>query len=324
MNTDPDSSLQAIPRKMFLLVYLIVPVLITIVIIDSLYFEAALRPYLGLQAVLIPLYIFVFDLPHVIASFFSFFDKEYVSYYKKHLCLYLPGFLAATALLFLVNFELGIVFYLLNDLWHSLRQKVGIALILGARPGLLHTAWTIVPFVFMGFGYISTLRPDTFSSDFTASMIAIGPVAVGILFVLMLLKIHDSAPKARLYIFAVSMLFISSYFFIILGYVFFAILAFRFVHDLTAFMFYITHDRNRNQVHTKNWLYKIVNAISVPYFIMVPVLAIIAAYAVRILPHQALQTGLSIAIVLGMSHYYLESVMWKRDTPHRQNVRVSK
>jgi hypothetical protein len=80
MNTDPDSALQAIPRKMFLLVYLIVPVLITIVIIDSLYFEAALRPYLGLQAVLIPLYIFVFDLPHVIASFFSFFDKEYVSY----------------------------------------------------------------------------------------------------------------------------------------------------------------------------------------------------------------------------------------------------
>ena len=138
MNDVTAPALQTIPRKIFLFAYLIVPLLVAVVLLDTYYLDAVLRPYLGIGALFIPIYIFIFDLPHIMASFFSFFDREYVSYYKKHLFFYLPGLLIATALLLFVNYELGLVFYLVNDLWHGIRQKVGIALILGARPGTLH------------------------------------------------------------------------------------------------------------------------------------------------------------------------------------------
>jgi ABC-type uncharacterized transport system permease subunit len=148
-------------------------------------------------------------------------------------------------------------------------------------------------------------------------------IGVAVLFVLMCLKMWYSVPKVRWYIFAVSMLFISSYLFIVMGYIFFVVLSFRFVHDISAFAFYITHDRNRNRNGTKNWLYKALKFIPLPYFVVVPILALVAAYAVRSFTDQALQIGFSIVILIAMCHYYLESVMWKRDTPHRQNVRVS-
>jgi len=323
MNNVTAPALQTIPRKIFLFAYLIVPLLLAVVLVDTYYLDAVLRPYLGIGALFIPIYIFIFDLPHIMASFFSFFDREYISYYKKHLFFYLPGLLIATALLLFVNYELGLVFYLVNDLWHGIRQKVGIALILGARPGTLHTAWTLVPFIVSSFAYVLAMRPNFFSTTLTpyiTTIIGVGMVAI---FVLMCLKIYHSAPKVRWYIFAVSALFLCSYLFISLGYAFFAILAFRFVHDVSAFAFYITHDHNRNKNGAKNWLYKIVGAIPLPYFIMVPVLAFTAAYAVRSFTDQTLQIGFSVVILIAMCHYYLESVMWKRDTPHRQNVRVS-
>lgn len=323
MNAANASHLQTIPRKVLVFAYLIVPILLTVVLVDTFYLNSELRPYFGLEAALIPVYIFIFDLPHIIASFFSFFDKEYVSYYKKHLFFYLPGLLIATAILLFVNFELGLAFYLVNDIWHGVRQKVGIALILGARPGKLHTAWTLVPFIVFSIAYVGASLPDFFSDSLTPYIMPGIGAGVAILFVLMCLRLWYSHPKVRWYIFAVSMLFICSYLFISLGYVFFALLSFRFVHDISAFAFYITHDRNRNQNGVKNWLYKIVRIVPIPYFILVPLLALIAAYAVREYTDVTLQFGFSVVILIAMSHYYLESVMWKRDTPHRQNVRVS-
>jgi len=323
MNAVASPALQIIPRKIFFWAYLIVPLLVIVILVDTFYFESALRPYMGIQALFIPAYIFIFDLPHVMASFFSFFDKEYISYYKKHLFFYLPGLLTATAILLFINYELGLVFYLLNDLWHGMRQKAGIALILGARPGRLHTAWMLVPFITFGFAYVFAMRPNFFSTALSQHFTLGISIGIVIIFILTFLKIKYSAPKVRWYIFAVSMLFVCSYVFVSLGYAFFAILAFRFVHDLSAFSFYVTHDRNRNRDTTKNWLYKIFRAIPVPYIILVPVLALIAAYAARTATDETIQAGVSVIILIAMSHYYLESVMWKRNTPHRQNVQVS-
>jgi len=323
MNTQTAPAMQVIPRKIFVFTYLIVPLLVTIALIDTFYLDAAMRPYLGITAIAIPIYIFIFDLPHIMASFFSFLDREYISYYKKHLFMYLPGLLIATAVLLYVDFQLGLVFYLINDLWHGVRQKVGIALILGARPGKLHLAWTLVPFVIFSIAYVTASQPGFLPAALMPYVMPFITAGVGVLFILMCLKIWYSAPKVRWYIFAVSMLFICSYLFIVLGYAFFAILSFRFVHDVSAFAFYVTHDRNRNLNGPKNWLYKLFKYIPLPYFVIVPVLAFTAAYAVRTHTDQTLQIGFSVVILIAMCHYYLESVMWKRDTPHRQNVRVS-
>jgi hypothetical protein len=85
MNAVTAPTLQTIPRKIFLFAYLIVPLLVAVVLVDTYYLDAVLRPSFGIGALFIPAYIFIFDLPHIMASFIGFFDKEYVSYYKKHL-----------------------------------------------------------------------------------------------------------------------------------------------------------------------------------------------------------------------------------------------
>lgn len=56
------------PRRL-LAVYLIVPVLLIIALIDIGYFGGALLPYMGIGSLLIPLYLLFFELPHIIASF---------------------------------------------------------------------------------------------------------------------------------------------------------------------------------------------------------------------------------------------------------------
>lgn len=313
---------QSIPKKLFLYVYLIVPILLIIALADIFYFDSVLLPYSGINGLLLPLFIFIFNLPHILASFFSFFDREYVGYYKKHLFIYLPGLLIATGILLFYNYELGIAFFLINDVWHGLRQKTGIALILGAKPGWLQNVWTFLPFLVTALIYIYNIVPDVYPDAVIPLISPVVFVGIILLFFTMLLKMYKSVPAVRLYIFLVSCLFFVSYFFVLSGYIFFAILAFRFVHDISAFAFYINHDNNRNIDSKKNIIYKIFSAIHVPTIVLTPVLAFAFAYLMRNLTN-GIAIGYSIVILICMCHYYLESVMWKRGSPHRQQVKIS-
>ena len=316
-----EKELHTIPRKLFLYVYLILPVLLLVFLVDTFYFNSALRPYTGIEAITLPLFIFIFNLPHIIASFFSFFDREYVSYYKTHLFLYLPGLLIATAVLLYVNFDLGVAFYLINDVWHGIKQKTGIALILGARPGRLHTVWTFLPFVTSALVYLYFLVPTVLPQILLDNISPIIFVGIGALFFVTILKIRQSVPEVRLYIFLVSSLIFLSYLFTLNGYIFFAILAFRFVHDISAFAFYITHDYNRNKDTQKNLFYGLLSAIPLPVIILTPLLAFLFAFIAQTMTH-GIVIGYSIVVLLGMCHFYLESVMWKRDSLHRKQVKV--
>ena len=51
-------------------------------------------------------------------------------------------------------------------------------------------------------------------------------------------------------------------------------------------------------------------------------LAVAFAYFARI-STDGLAIGYVVLVLMGMSHYYLESIMWKRDTPHRKHIEVA-
>ncbi len=316
-----QNQIKAIPKELLLYVYLILPVLVVFVLVDMFYLESRFLPYLGVEALLLPLFILLFNLPHIMASFFSFFDGEYIQYYKKHLFLYLPLVLIATGLLLYVNYELGLAFFLINDVWHGIKQKTGIALILGARPDLLHKLWTYLSFFLISVVYVYILAPNTFPDQVVSYISPVVLVGAGLFFCVMLAKIWCSTKDVRLYVFLVSLLFLTGYFFIINGYIFFSILAFRFVHDISAFAFYINHDQNRNTEDAHNWLYRIFTKISLPVIILVPSLAFLLAYVMRTFS-DGMQLGYSVIIFFGMCHFYLESIMWKRDSIHRKYVKV--
>lgn len=310
-----------ISRKVLFYAYLILPLFIVTVLVDMFYFDFSLLPHLGVEALFSPFFIIIFLLPHIIASFFSFFNREYVRYYSKDLFIYLPLLLIGTALLLYYNFVWGLLFFLLNDIWHGVRQQVGIGLILGAKPGIIHRLWTLVPFVTASIAYVYILRPSAYPEVLVPY---ISPALfVGILLIILITAVNMwvSPATVRWYIFAVSMLFICSYFFILTEYIFLSILAFRFVHDISAFAFYMTHDYNCAKSGYRNYFYSLISRIPLHVMLLTPVLGVGIAYLIRVAT-AGLTIGYSIIILICMSHFYLESVMWKRGTPHRQFVKV--
>lgn len=318
---EKKSELLGISRKVLLYAYVVLPVLVTIVLVDIFFLHSRFFPYLGVDAIFSPFYVILFLLPHIIASFFSFFDHEYIGYYKKHLFIYLPLLLAGTALLLYYDFVWGLVFFLINDMWHGVRQQVGVGLILGARPGIMHRLWTLVPFFVGSIGYVFIVRPTAFLDVFMpyiSPALFIGEILVVLI---MFVQLYRSPKQVRWYIFAASMLFLCSYFFILSGYVFFSVLAFRAIHDITAFAFYMTHDYNRAKNGYRNYFYSLITKVPKQVIVLTPVLGIALAYLTRLVTDRMV-IGFSIIILICMSHFYLESVMWKRNAPHRQFVKV--
>jgi hypothetical protein len=304
----------------------VLPILIFIVLLDVFYLDYAILPYAGIDAILLPLFVFIFNLPHIIASFFSFFDNDYISYYKKHLFFYLPLVLIATTVLLFINPLLGFVLFLVADVWHGVKQKVGIALILGAKPNWIFRTWMFIPFLSTSLVFAYLMIDFMFQSQFPDALLPfVSPtlfIGAILIFVSMLAMVWQSKPKVRLYIFCVSMFFLASYFFVLWGYVFFAILAFRFVHDVSAFAFYITHDYNRFKMNKSNWLYNLFSQIPLSIVILTPVLGYLFAYLIR-QGADGLAIGYGIIVLIGMSHFYLEGIMWKRNSPHRKHVSVN-
>jgi hypothetical protein len=248
MENNPTPPLVSISKKYLLAVYAILPILFLVFLGDQFIFDSALLPYMGLTSMVLPLYLLFFELPHIIASFFGFADKEYISHYKKHLLFYLPLILVATGILLYVNFALGITLYLVGTVWHGLKQQTGIALILGARPGWLHSLWTLIPVVITSLAYVYYIVPEVVPKVVVPLISPIIFFGVFLLIIITLVKMWQSVPKVRLYVLCVSSLFFFSYFFILTSYIFLAFLAVRFVHDLSAFAFYTTHDQNRNVI----------------------------------------------------------------------------
>lgn len=318
---EASKQLLGISRRVLLAAYLVLPILLSIVFIDMFVLDYRLLPYLGVEALFSPFYVILFLLPHIIASFFSFLDREYVSYYKRHLFIYLPLLLTGTALLLYYDFVWGLIFFLVNDMWHGVRQQVGVGLILGARPGMMHRLWTFVSFFVGSLAYVYMVRPTAFADGLVPYISPALFTGIALLIVIMLVQLYRSPAQVRWYIFFVSILFVCCYFFILSDYIFFSILAFRAVHDITAFAFYITHDYNRAKGGYRNYLYSRITSVPRHIIFLTPVLGVALAYVIRMVTDQ-MMIGFSIVILICMSHFYLESVMWKRGSPHRQFVKI--
>ena len=315
-------ALLGISKRYLLSVYLILPFLMIVFLSDVYLFDSSLQPYMGLTSLALPLYLLFFELPHIIASFFSFADGEYLRYYKKQLFFYLPLLFVGTILLLTVSFSSAVVLYLVATVWHVLKQQTGIALILGARPGLAHTLWTIVPIGITSVVSIYFSAPELFPSQLLQG---VSEILFGLVVLLLLVtgfRLYQAPKKVRLYILCVSSLFLVSYVFILSGYLFLAFFAVRFVHDVSAFAFYAVHDQNRNAIEPANFFYRLFKRVPLPIMVLTPVLAILFALLTR-LTTDGFEIGYAILILVGMAHYYLESVMWKRDTPHRKYIKVT-
>ena len=311
-----------IKRSWVLAILLIIPAVAAFGAWDIFFNEQQLKPYLRFDSLFLPLYLLVFELPHVIASFFGFFQKEYAKHYKRHLFFGLPLFLLAFLIILGVDFYVAVVAYLIATLFHVVRQQTGIAHFFGVPKNKWHWWWSWFLIAGLASMYI-IMQPAFVSEMYQAPLLLLVQITLllaGISTAVLALKTESSL--GGLYVISTFVMALVSYWMLVAGYEFLSVLVVRVIHDVTAFLFYITHEMNSNKDSVKNILYRLVPFMPWSLILVVPLAAILIGLIIRMLIGDPV-TLLGIVMTISLAHYYLESIIWKSENLHREQIKIS-
>lgn len=312
-----------IKRSWILAVYLIVPISLGVVLLDQLALGGSWQPYLTLSLLQLPIYLAVFDMPHVVASLLTYADREYITAYRKQLLFKLPIVLAIFVGIAFWSYQVAVILFISYMMYHAVKQQTGIALVFTRAPGKLHNAWTYAGVVWGSLGYMIALLP----SYLTYQQLQLVTYAMLVAFVVFLILsaamfFKSTNRFAFWYVAAVSASLVASFICLVLNYLFLTVFIMRFIHDVTAFMFYITHDHNRNLEAKNNFLFTFGHKLMAPSYLLGPLLAMFVGFYLQTTIDEYF-LGAILLMILGTAHYYLEGVMWKREAPHRQYVTIT-
>jgi len=331
VSTDTRSAAPlAVSGNLLTALYCIIPACAAVVVIDMLLLNQALRNYLPSRPEDWLIWTVVFNTPHILASFFSFADKEYYHFYKPRLLkavaafsivvllftMLVPAVLpGALARILMIVFSGYVIAY---TMYHVLSQQLGVAIsMMKIRPGKLYEPlrWSATLAGTLMYA-LAVVDDDLYfvGIRFGAIVELLAGVFVAVSCVLGYRLAQDSNNrKGTLYLYSNLAMLVAVYAFWELGYSVFVIMVPRFVHDITAFYIYAVHDRNRN-LHTRhNYIYRWFSFLSP--LIACPVLAIVLSAVLE--KHVWFVAPLLIVTLL---HYYTESFIWRGDALHRRQV----
>lgn len=311
-----------IAPALLLSIYLFVPLAALFVIFDATYFDGKFRDALPTEPESFLIFSILFTLPHILASFFSFIDKEYVSYYKLRL---IPAFryvVLFSILVPLISIKIALYTYAIFTMIHVFFQQSGISKSLMRGSNQYHQYWQWSGVLIATLIYLAVYSQFSFNvSEYHFFNVVIWGIIIVFSLFGTLAVMASKTNIGRLYFLSTHFLPIFCLGFMLYGYPILAVALPRIVHDITAFIFYITHDHNR-LLHTRsNILYRYTNSVGLPVFVVSPVLAILLAYPLQ--STELYFSVLPLLMIFGLMHYYVESFIWKRGTPHRQEIALS-
>lgn len=327
-------------KKRLLALYLVVPVCLLIAVLDRYFLNSQILSVLPSQPVHWAFWAIFFNFPHIVSSFITLADKEYISVYKKNITnsLILITILVGLFVLGMSllprqeahQLQIGfLVFVAIYTMYHVMSQQYGLSLMMmqrGADRDYQIWRWSSVMaatimymFVFMRYSMhnldILGIPLNEFLM-YSAGILVVISTIYGI-------KISKSSrtKMGQLYVYGNIAMVITCYYCLHMGYSAFVILMPRVIHDITAFMIYSGHDQNRNAKEYKNFIHKFFSFLRIPPLYLNPILAIGIAAAVN--ESVSMHTMSLIIIYCGLFHYYMEGIIWKRDAIHRQSLKFS-
>jgi len=300
-----------------------VPVGIVVPLVDATMFDGALRRVLPAMPDDLLFWTVVFNVPHVVASELLLLDREYIRHYGKHMLFAATAIAALTALAF-TDF-LPPVFWLWFGatvlMYHVIGQQVGILRMMGGgTPGKILEAWKVLAVVTFLLGLGQTFAPaDRLAAGSALTWIGVGLCASTSVLALVIWR-RLQAPRAKLYLLANQVMFLSFLPLAAGGYSFFLLIIPRFVHDLTAFAFYVNHDQNRNRERKHGLLYRAFGFTRLPVWVLLPGVSIaIGLVLVEIDPVLLVHP----VGTLSLFHYYMEAVSWRSSGLHRRSIALA-
>lgn len=307
----------------------IIPVLGLFMLADYFFFDMRISNSLPMAAGKTGWLNMLFMFPHVIASFFTFLNKEYIVAYGARLGLSSAAILGAIFLIPVFSTS-NLIFLILvvYTAYHQVAQQTGIAALVAQNKTRTHQLWK--------WGYLTILLTLVFSAALKKSdmfaFFSVYPynlafkIVLGVLFIGYAFVCFRTARQSRtrtgvLYIAGTTTLIVAHCLLFYFGYYLYMLFLGRFIHDVTAFSFYVSHNVNRNQSQPQSLSSRARTFLRIPEYILTPAAALLTAVLLtRLVPDQYL---LVILLFLAFFHYYWEGIMWKKGSPHRKYIALT-
>jgi hypothetical protein len=309
--------------KVLLLIYAVMPLSLAFIAVDKTLLSGSIGKSLPLDPRVFVWFILIFMVPHILASFFSFAEREYFNFYKSKMLrgaqlavvlgLFIPALLGATVI--------PIVIFATYTMAHVFMQQSGISKSLMRNVASNHRYWQYLGISIATMLYIYLLVPtagfrDTIDTSFPIKTLLTATIIVYTILALQIVR-QSKTQLGKTYFIGSHMIPIMGVFYVATGYPMLALIVPRVMHDLTAYTYYITHDNNRFRQEQANVIYKSTSRFRLPIFLANPIISIALAYAIVQLNSTAVLSVLTCVFFL---HYYTESFIWKNDTLHRMQI----
>ncbi len=307
----------AVPGKVLLWIYAVVPIIGVVILADHFFFDRSLLAVLPKNPEELLFYAIIFNIPHVIASFLSLADADYLRFYGKKLYLGLPILLSAAAVLIYLAPLGALIAYIVFTMYHFRMQQAGTALFFIGKPPRLYMLWVWLSVATASILYAAVRHQSDIASYVPVHSLILSAGFLLVLFFALSYKLFFEIPSrpGRAYFAATASSIFGAFLFLIFGYPFFVIVAGRIIHDATAMLIYAIQAKNRAQVSQSNVLYRVLGHGNL-IFVSFPIFAIGFAFALR----SHVGAGATFFMLLGVSHYYIEGFVWKRGTIHRDHL----
>lgn len=309
-----------ISKRILLLPYLPSFMFLGVALCDILFFNRFLLSVLPTDIKSLFFYYIFFELPHIIASFFMFAEREYRVAYKEALYKKLLILIVAGIALFVFSQTLFYVIMVAYTLYHVVRQQFGIAKFYGVSESKLLNTLLVTSVAVGSVAFLSTTVPIKESLLTGASLIGL----LGTLAFLVLGK----EERKNIYLLLFMLSFGCSAMLFGLGYILLGLLSMRIVHDITAFIFYGTHNHNRKK-DGANVLFGLfpLNKIS-PYFLTIAfalIFNLCYIYLVYSFKDSVIISTVLTGIyyIISIMHYFVEGKIWKKGTLARTYIQLS-
>jgi len=327
--------------RLLLSLYSIIPVCLLLQLSDGWFWQDYLKHALPSAPTHFLLFQILFGTPHIVASSIVLVgNKDYLQRYQSKLLI----MTAAIA----VFFGLGSLFipyrvlYILVAGWtvyHVLKQQQGIGRGICRLPDwafqlLLWLSITAGIFIYIGIFFKNGL--DAQQAEWLKLLA--GSLCIGLVCATAYCQRYCPTVFSKWFLWANTLLVLSSFYLYLQQYYFLAILIPRLVHDTTAYIFYVTHDYNKHRRQPQNFIYRFTARCQLPIFIVLPLLSFALAFVlqaygdqmVNFISKNLFEIEFRKAVTLGLlgylalMHYYTESFTWKQDSPYRQFIAFSK
>lgn len=252
-------------------------------------------------------------LPHILASYVSYGNKEYITYYAKEIqkSLIFTGLLFIFFIIFLPSFF--IYFFIVYTMYHVASQQIGMCKKYTKHAGL-YTLWSISGTLAI---VLVALSVGGESGVFVYPYVSYILKNIGAFFIVIFAGVGFYLFKEKKYPLSTNLAITFAGVSIFMGYSLIGILMIRFIHDVSAFCVYITHDTLYQKKYGDNVIYTFFKIPAKYIYIFLPVFSIVVSFLLQSV-HSFVVA--SIIVMFAFNHYHLEGVVWKKGSLHRRTI----